>query len=164
MKFLILGNEGSVADIADKAFKGLSAAARKQAEAGLLKLNPELKKEKSIRKGVIVRIPATPTEGKPNRRNSIDPIENIIYEMSGKLDLLEESLTNKFTHLKKRQKNYVGNLKAASKELKTLPNGEASAKALNKYLTDAKATNEKELQLSIEALKALQKTVEDFDR
>ena len=44
MKFLILRNEKSVGDIADKAYKKLSAKARKQAEANLLKANPELKK------------------------------------------------------------------------------------------------------------------------
>lgn len=164
MKFLILGNEESVTDIANKAFKGLSAKAKKEAETGLLKLNPELKKVKSIRKGLIVRVPATPEDGKPNRRRSVDPIENVIYEMSEKLDLMEDSLKNKFTNLNKRQKNYMAKIKAASKELKDLPNGDASAKALGKHLTDAKVTNEKMMKLSMEALKGLQKTAESFDR
>ena len=164
MKFLVLRNEESVAEIAEKAFKGLSATAKKQAESALLKLNPELKKIKNVRKGFIVHIPPTPKNGKPNRRNSVDPIENITYELSEKLDLFEGTIRKKFSDIQSRQNNYSANLKAAGKELKTLPNGEAAAKSLSKHLTAAKKANENNLQSSMEALKALQEIAASFDR
>ena len=108
MRYLLLRNEESVRDVADKAYKGLSAKARKQAEAALLKANPELKTFESVRKGFIVRVPAVRNGGKKDRRNLIDPVEDIAHEMVENLKLFEISLTNKFTSLENRQKGYSG--------------------------------------------------------
>jgi len=164
MKYLLLHNEKSVRDIADKAYKNLSDKARKQAETALLKINPELKTFKSVRKGFIVRIPEIPEDRKSNRRNAIDPIENIAHETSEKLKQLEDSLNKKFSALENRQKSFVQSLKAASKELKSQATGIAATKTLQKHVTDAKKQNDKNKKLSMTALKKMQKTIAAFDR
>jgi len=64
--FYFIGNEKSVRDVVDSAYKSLSAKVRKQAEVALLKANSELKTFKSVRKGFIVRIPAILEAGRPN--------------------------------------------------------------------------------------------------
>ncbi|MCF6256956.1 MAG: hypothetical protein L3K25_11785 [Gammaproteobacteria bacterium] len=164
MKYLLLRNEKSVRDIADKAYKNLSDKARKQAEAALLKINPELKTFKSVRKGFIVRIPVIPEDSKSNRRNSIDPVENIAHEMSEKLKQFERSLDKKFVDLENRQKDFLQSLKAAGNELKKQPNGVAASKTLQKYVSDSNKLNDKNKKLSISALKKMQKTIATFDR
>ncbi len=164
MKYLLLRNEKSVRDITDKAYKNLSDKARKQAETALLKINPELKTFKSVRKGFIVRIPVIPEDSKSNRRNAIDPIENIAHEMSEKLKQFERSLDKKFIDLEIRQKDFIQSLKAAGKELKSQPNGTAATKILQKHITDSKKQNDKNKKLGIDALKKMQKTIATFDR
>jgi len=164
MKYLLLRDEQNIHDVADKAYKNLSAEARDQAEAALLKANPELKTFRSVDKGFIVRVPAVHNVGKKDRKNLVNPIEDIAQEMLENLKLLENSLTNKFANLDNRQKAIVENLKAASKELKKQPNGEAVAKALKKHVADSKPLNDKNKRLGLEALKKLQKTAENFER
>jgi len=149
--------------ITEKAYKDLSATARKQAEAALLKANPELKTLRAARKGHIVRIPAIPEGGKPDRRGLVDPIEDIAIEMADNLKLFEKSLSKKFADLEGQQKNFVGTLKAANKELKTYPNGAEAAKTLTKHLAASKKSNDANKELSLDALKKLRKIVEDFD-
>lgn len=163
MRYLLLNNEKSVSDITDKAYKGLSAQARNKAEAALLKANPELKTASSLRKGLIIRIPATPDGVKADRRSLVDPIEDIALEMSDNLKLFEKSLSKKFALLESQQKRFSENLKAASKELKTYPNGTEAAKTLTRHLAASKKLNKTNKELSLEALKDLRKTVEDFD-
>lgn len=163
MRFLLLRNEESVKDVANKAYKGLTAKTRKQAEAALLKSNPELKKFKSVRKGFIVRIPTILEGEKPDHRNSVDPIEEITQELSNSLELFEKSFSKKYSELEIKQKTTIKYLKAANKELKTLPNGEAAAKTLKKHLADSKNINEKNNKLGLEALEILQKTVAAID-
>ena len=163
MRYLLLRNEVSVQDVADRAYKGLSVKARKQAVATLLKANPELKTFKSVRKGFIVRVPAVRDGGQKNSRNLVDPIEGIAHEMSEKLKLFENTLTSTFSTHEIRQKSIMEILKAANKELKTIPNGETVAKTLKKHTVNSMKINEKNRKLGLEALEKLQKIAADFD-
>lgn len=164
MRYLLLRNEESVKDVTEKAYKGLTAKSRKKAEAALLKINPELKKFKSVRKGFIVRVPDILEGGKPDHRNVVDPVENIIDEISDNLNLFEKSFKKKLSENELKQKTILKNLKLASKELKTLPNGGAAEKTLKKHATDSIKNNDKNTKLAIDALKRLQKTAASFDR
>lgn len=164
MRYLLLRNEESVRDVADKAYKGLTDKARNHAEAALLKANPELKRFKSVRKGFIVRIPTVRDDGEIDRRNIIDPVEEIADEMSEKLKLFENSLTRKFAELENRQKNIGETLKASNRDLKKYPNGDAVAKALKKHVVNSKKLNDKNKKLGLEALKKLQETATSFSR
>ena len=163
MRFLLIRNEESVRDVADKAYKGLTVKAREQAEVALLKANPELKTFKSVRKGFIIRVPVIRDDGKEDRRNVVDPIEDIAHEMSESLQLLDNLLTKSFAKLENRQKDIVDKLKAGNKELKIQPGGDQVAKALRKHLADSKKSNAKKKKLGHEALEKLQKTASAFD-
>ncbi len=164
MKYLLLRDEQNIHEVADKAFKNLSAETREQAEVALLKANPELKTFRSVRKGFIVRVPAVHNAGKNDRKNLVNPIENIAEEMLEDLKLFENSLITRFANLENRQKTIIQNLKTASKELKNQPNGEAVAKALKRHVEDSKELNEKNRRLGLEALEKLQKTAAEFER
>lgn len=163
MKYLLVRDEKSIHDVADRAYKNLSAKAREKAEADLVKTNPELKTFKTVNKGFIVRIPEATDGGEKNSRNLVDPVEVFAAQMLVNLKRYDKSLPVKFTDLEQRQNKYAEILKAANKELKTLPNGEAAAKTLNKYLADSKKQNEKKLKLGLDALQKLQKTVATID-
>jgi hypothetical protein len=159
MKYLLVRDEKSIQEVADRAYRNLSATERAKAEADLIKANPELKTFRSVDKGYIVRIPDVRDGGEKNDRNLTDPVEVIGDEILDNLKRYEKSLSEKFTDLERQQNTTAEILKAASKELKTQPNGEAAAKTLSKYLSDSKKLNDKKLKLGLEALDKLQKTV-----
>lgn len=164
MRYLLLRNEGSVRDVADKAYKGLSDNTRIQAEAALLKANPELKTFNSVRKGFIVRIPSIRDDGELDRRNLFDPVEDIAHEMIDKLKLFENTLNKEFSNSENRHKSILETLKSANKELKKHPNGDEVAKILKTHLTSSKKLHDKNKKLGLEALKKLQITAADFKR
>jgi hypothetical protein len=164
MKYLLVRDEKNISDVADRAYTNLSDKARKKAEDDLLKANPELKTFKSVSKGFIVRIPETIDGGEKHKRNLTDPVDAIANEILDNLKRYEKSLGDKFTALEQRQKADTEILKAANKELKTQPNGEAAAKTLSKYLSDSKKLNDKKLKLGLEALEKLQETAQAMNR
>lgn len=164
MKYLILRNEKTISDIADKAYKGLTAKSRKQVEASLLKANPELKKIRSVRKGFIIRVPDIHASGEKNSRNLIDPIEGLASDLEQNLKIFEESLKQKFSNLENRQKGIAEKLKVANKELNKIPNGEEAGKVLRKHLTASKKVNEKNKKLALEALEKLKKSAMSLNR
>lgn len=164
MRYLLLRNEKSVTEVADKAYKGLTAKARKQVEVALLKANPELKKFRSVRKGFIVRVPDIREGGERNKRNLIDPVENISDEIVENLKIFEIALKGKFDSLDKRQKSITEHLKTASKELGKTAKGPEVVKVLKKHLTGSKKLNEKNKKLGLEALEQLKKTAMALNR
>jgi hypothetical protein len=164
MRYLLLRNEESVRDVAEKAYKGLSAKARKQAEAALLKANPELKTFASVRKGFIVRVPNVADFGKKDRRNLIDPIEDITHSLAKHLESLEVSFAKTFADMEGQHDRILENLKAANKEIKKQANGDVLAKTLKKHVADSKKSSDKNLKLGLEALHKLQKTSTYLDR
>ncbi len=164
MRYLLLRNETSVTEVADKAYKGLTAKARKQVEVALLKANPELKKFRTVRKGFIVRIPDIHEGGERNKRNLIDPVENISDEIVENLKVFESTLNEKFDSVDKRQKSITEHLKTANKELGETPKGPEVVKALKKHLADSKKLNEKNKKLGLEALDQLKKATMALNR
>ncbi len=164
MKYLLLRNEKSVDEVADRAFKKLSSTQREQAKAALLKANPELKTFNSVRKGFIIRVPKVSEDIKSNIRNLVNPIEEIANELGDNLKTFENSLASRFTDLANRQKDIENILKVASKELKELPKGDAAAKTLKKHLLDSRKLNEKNRKLGLQALHDLQEAAAVFGR
>ena len=163
MKYLLIRDEKSVQEVADKAYKKLTPAARKKAEADLVKANPELKSFRAVRKGSIVRIPDIREGGEKNTRNLKDPVEIFAGGVLDSLERLERGLETKFDDLKKHRKNTEATLKAANKELKQYPNGEETSKALSKHLSESKKLDDKNRKQTAEALQKLQKTVAAMD-
>ena len=164
MRFLLIRNEKSIRDVADRAYKGLTAKKRQQVEAALLKANPALKTFRSVRKGFIVRVPAIRDGGTENRRNIIDPVADITQELIDDLSLFENSLPKKFSKLEDRQKDTLDKRKAGNKELKKQPSSNKMTKALRKHVAESKKLNVKNKKLVLEALEKLQKAASAFDR
>jgi hypothetical protein len=164
MRYLLLRNEKSVTDVAEKAYKGLTVKEREKAEIALLKANPELKKFRSVRKGFIVRVPDIHSGGEKNSKNLVDPVESIADEIVDNLKVFTVSLKEKYISLENRQKTIAEKLKVVNKELKNIPKGEEAGIVLRKHLTASKKLNEKNKNLGLEALDKLKKTAESFNR
>ncbi|WP_444997864.1 hypothetical protein [Aliikangiella sp. IMCC44359] len=165
MNYFLFDKEKSLEDIVNTAYKGLTASARKDAEALLIKANPQLKKSiKNIRKGSIIRVPAFRSKDKRNRKASDDPIETVALDLSKKLRVFEDVLSDKFSEVDKKIKREAALLKSATKELKTKPNGEELAKSLSKHLKESKEINAKKKKVSLDALEVLQKIADSVER
>jgi len=164
MKFIVIRNEKSVGDVADKAYKGLSAGARKKAEKALLRANPGLKSIESAGSGFIVRVPAIKDGEVADRRTIVDPVNDITNDLTEGLQAFESSLTNKFSAAEVRRREIAEKLKAASKDLNDQTHGKSVAKELKKHMTDSVKLHGKRKKHGLDALKKLQKTASIFDR
>lgn len=165
MNYFLFDKEKSLEDIVNTAYKGLTASARKEAEALLIKANPQLKASiKKIRKGSIIRVPAFRSKDKRSRKVSDDPIETTALDLSKRLRAFEGVLNDKFSDVDDNIKREISLLKSATKELKTKPNGEALVKSLSKHLKESKELNAKKKKVSLDALEALQKIADSVER
>lgn len=163
MKFLLKGDEQSIAEIAGKAFTNLSAADRVKAEAALLKANPELRTIAKIPPGTLIRIPASARTFKPNKDKLVDPVEGMVGNVIRELKALETEIKKSQTKHERRLKEYPENLKAARRALKGHPDGEAITNRLAKHLNDSKSSDDKNMKRGLDALKRMRKTVSTLD-
>ena len=164
MKYLVIRNEKSITEVADKVYKNLKPAARKRAEGQILKANPQLKSFRSVRKGYIVRVPEVHELGERESRDLEQPVAPLAMDLQAGLKRYEQSLVEKFDAMDKQHKRIPELLKAANKDLKKIPNGEEAARALKSHITQAKKDSEKQRKLALEALQKLRKTAEAIDR
>jgi hypothetical protein len=159
MKYLVIRDEKSLEEVTDRVFRSLTPKQREKAGAELLRANPELKSFRAVRRGHIVRVPETPGGAEKNSRNLEQPVDELAADMLAGLQDYEVSLFAKFGAAQERSKQMASVLKAASKDLKKLPNGAAAAKKLNQNITAAVKQNDKNAELTKAALLELQKTV-----
>lgn len=159
MKYLLLRNEESIEDVAKTAYKGLTAKSRTQAEAALLKANPELRNFKEVAKGFIVRVPAVRGGEKADRRNLVGPVDDIAHEMLKRLEAFEDSLPSKLSRMEDRHIRTLEKLKDANKELRKQPNSANVAKTLKDHVADSKKIAEKNRKLALKALAKLKGTL-----
>jgi len=78
MAFATFQGEHSVTEIASKLFVKLTAAQRKQAEAAILKANPELRHIAKLKPGTLLRIPPELSGLRPAKRRELEQPEALI--------------------------------------------------------------------------------------
>ena len=158
MKYFLLGNEKSVAEIAGKAFRNLPADRRAEVEAMLLKANPELRSGRKLPPGTLIRIPNSAKTLEPDKRDVIDPIEDLKGNIIRQLKTLEAEVKRSHTKRRLEQKESVQLLNTAHRELQDLPGGERVAGTLKKYFKDSKKSDKEFKEMGLKALKRLKMT------
>jgi len=164
MKFLLKGDEQNVKEIAANTFRGLSAAELTKASAALLKANPELKNVANLPPGTLIRIPpdiARPAE-EPN--TYVDPIEGMVSNVIKELTMLEAEINASHKDHQLTLEKYPEKLKQAREIFAGRPDAEAVASNLTDQLKKSKASNEKNLERGLDAVRKMRETVAGLDR
>lgn len=104
-------NETSVSALAERIYPNLSDAARRKAEAALLKANPQLSKTGAFRPGVVVTLPDQPDLKPKPGLASADPV-------SEALNGLQTAVTAYHEALVKRLEGSIADMAAQEKLLK----------------------------------------------
>ena len=163
MRFLLKGDEQSIAEIAGKAYKNLSTEDLVKAEAALLKENPELRTIAKIPPGTLIRIPANAGTLKPNQGKLVDPVEAMVGNVIRELKALEAEIKQSHAKHERRLKEYPENIKAARRALRDHPDGEAVTNRLVNHLRRARSSDGKNRELGLDALKKMHKTISTLD-
>jgi hypothetical protein len=164
MKYFLLRDEKSIAEIADKAYKGLSEKERASAETALLKANSNLKSLSKVRKGTIIHVPSISRADSFNKRSVVDPVAQITAFMADHLSKMERAVNDRYNAAEIHLKDTTGKMAELNSVVKGWPVGEENAAQLKKSIDSAQKNIEADKKERLEAVKQLQKAVELLDR
>ncbi len=91
MRLTIVKDEQSVGALADRLYPKLTAAARRQVEAAVLKANPQLAHAEALRPGMVVHLPDIP-DLKPKAEAGPDPSTDLLDGLKEAVDGYRERL------------------------------------------------------------------------
>jgi hypothetical protein len=157
MKYFLLGNEESVAEIAGKAFRNLPAERRAEVEAMLLKANPELGSGRKLPPGALIRIPDSAKSPDTDKRDVIDPIEDLKGNIIRQLKALEAEVKRSHTRHRRHQEESSQLLHSARRDLQEHPQGEKVGGKLRKLLRDSERSDHESKDIKLKALRKLKK-------
>jgi hypothetical protein len=158
MKYFLLGNEESVAEIAGRAFRNLPADRRAEVEAMILKANPQLGSGRKPRPGTLINIPDSAKSPATDKRDVIDPIEDLKRNVIRQLKALEAEVRRSHTRHRKHQKESAQLLHSARRDLQEHPQGEKIGGKLKKHFTVSEKSNNESKDIGLKALRNLRKT------
>jgi hypothetical protein len=85
MKFVVFSGERKLGELVERGYGDLNKAARKRAEAALLRANPQLAELKDVTEGSLIVIPRVPGIEEAPRRPSEVPAADALENMSALL-------------------------------------------------------------------------------
>ena len=163
MKYILLRDEKSLSEIADKAYKGLADKDRASAEQALLKANSNLKSLSGVSKGTMIRVPPLKRAGF-NARSVVDPVQQITAFMSDHLDKMEDAINQRFAREDLYLKDINGKMKEIVKAAKGQPVAEENAAELKKNIASRQKTLDTEKKEGLQSVAKLKKIIDTMDR
>ncbi len=138
MKYLLLRDEKSIADIVDKVYGRLSADEQKIAETAILKNNTRLKSISKMRKGTLITIPSIAEIPKHKKRSVVNINEEKIDFINKNITSLEKTISQKFEHYDRTLQTSNKQIKEVIKKVKGHKISEETATKLKQHITKSK--------------------------
>jgi len=141
-------NETSVSALAERLYPNLSDAARKKAEAALIKANPHLSASDAFRPGVVVNIPAAPDLKPKAGAVGKDPVADLVGDLQDAVASYRANVTQRLEASIADMTNQEEMLKQkeVSTAIKSTPEAADLAKSLVGSLRERKKIAAEELK------------------
>lgn len=163
MRFLLLGDERSVKEVAANAFRGMSRAELAEASAALLKANPELRSISNLPPGSLIRVPPKIKNPRAGADEYVDPVEGMVKNVIRQLKALEAEINTNHEEHEEKVKKYPEKIREARKNLADHPEAEAVSNKLTEYLRKTRTSNKKNRERGIDAVRKMRESVSALD-
>lgn len=164
MKFLLLGDERSVKEVAENAFRGMSRAELADTSAALLKANPELKSIADLPPGTLIRVPSKIKKPRTEKDEYVDPVEGMVKNVIKELKALEAEINSNHKDHEDALNKYPERIREARKNLADNPEAAAVSSKLMEHLRKTKASDKKNKERGLDAVRKMRESVSALDR